>query len=360
MASRKTPVLIIGGGVAGLAAALELARRGLPSLVAEQGPRLGGQAARFCCKALATCARCGACRWGDLLNEAAARPEVGFLSLALPVAARPADSGWEVDLAPLPDPAAGPSDPLAPPLGERTTVRAGAVVLAVGHTPFDPRRKTRFGHGRVAGVVTAGELEEALAQGQVPGQARRVAFIQCVGSRDQSLGRLYCSRVCCGFALRLARLAQYLSPESQVTFFHMDVQGYGRAWEDDLNEMRGQMRFVRAMPGEVQAGESGPRVLYAGPDGAPQAEEFDLVVLSTGLEPPTAAAALSDMFGLARTIDGFLGQEGETVRTGAPGVFVAGAAGGPRSIVESIDHAALAAAAAMLHLMPARREASHA
>ncbi|MFH1036074.1 MAG: NAD(P)-binding protein [Pseudomonadota bacterium] len=359
MSAQNTPVLIIGGGVAGLAAALELDRRGLPSLIADKGPRLGGQARGFCCKALAVCARCGACRVGDLLEQAARRPGIAALTRALPVAAKRQGPGWEVTLIPQETQGDGGEPPalvMEQPLAQRLTVGAGAVILAVGHGVFEARRKTRLGHGRVPGVISAGELEEALAQGGLPPQARRLAFIQCVGSRDQGLGRLYCSRVCCGFALRLARLARHLQPDSSVTFYHMDVQDYGQAWRDELAEMRADMRFVRAIPGEVRQGAGGPVVVYAGQGGQPREEEFDLVVLATGLEPPVAALALNEMFGLEPGPEGFLAP--------GPGVLVAGTAGGPRSITESIEHAALAAAKAGEHLAASRpsapREVAHA
>ncbi len=361
MTDISTPVLILGGGVAGLASSLELARRGVASILAEKGPRLGGRVRDFCCKATQACVHCGACRLGDLLAEAATRPEAAYRTLALAGGARPVEGGWEVEL--LPQPAEGDDDPLAQPLLDKTSIKAQAVILAVGYEPFDPRRKSRFGYGRVPGVMTALELEAMLGQGvlaaadgQVP---ERVAFIQCVGSRDQSLGNLYCSRVCCGFALDMAGLIKQGWPDTQVTFFHMDVQGYGRAWEEALPEMRKAIEFVRAMPGEVAAGQSGPLVRFAGPDGQPQEREFGLVALSQGLTPPASAGALAEMFGLSRTADGFLGQDGGLAEAGAPGVFVAGAARGPRGIAESIDHAALAASQAMELLLSSGKEAAH-
>lgn len=353
MIADKTPVLLIGGGVAGLSAALELARRGLESLIVERGPALGGRAASLCCKAAPACARCGACRVGDLLAEALARPEITAVTLAQPVAARPEGGGWRVELEPVagsPATAGGLGAPLASPI----TVQAGAVILALGHRPFDAHEKTRFGHGRVAGVVTALELEEALSRGRMPGGVApgRVAFVQCVGSRDQSLGHLFCSRICCGFGLRLARMLRGQYPESQVTFFHMDVQGYGRAWEAEMPALRADIRFVRAMPGEVRHGLGGPEVLFAQPDGNPAREEFDLVVLSVGLMPPREDAVAA-MFAVGKNLDGFLDPA-----QAPPGVYVAGTACGPRSVVECIQHGAGVAALAWGRLAPAS-EAAH-
>jgi heterodisulfide reductase subunit A len=350
VAISETDVLIIGGGVAGLAAAAELSRRGLGSLLVERGAALGGQAARFCCKALAACARCGACRLGDLLSAAGGqegKAGLSALTRAVPASARPAPGGgWEVELAPGPvaadlETAQAIVQFWAPALDAPRTVHARAVILACGHTPFDTRTKTRFGHGRVAGVMSALELEQALAQGGPGGLTPtpgRVAFIQCVGSRDHELGRRYCSRVCCGFGLRLARLLKAQAEGVEVTFFHMDVQGYGRAWEAELPEMRRELRFIRAMPGEVTRGaQGGAEVVWAGPEGLPAREVFDLVVLSQGLGPAAGAEGLAALFSAGRTPDGFLDAQGQA------GVFVAGSAGGPMSIAESISNAALAA-----------------
>lgn len=343
--------------MAGLAAAIDLARRGLPCLVVERGPRLGGRVADFCCKATDSCARCGACRLADLIREAAQHREITILTSAKPVAAVKQDGGWYLTLEPQRGAEQSPVvDLVGAPLKRRTEVLAESVILAVGATPFDPAAKTRFGYRRVPGVVSALELEGAL-DGGLAGLAGgrepdRVAFIQCVGSRDQSLGNLYCSRVCCGFALRMARVIKARRPETEVTFFHMDVQTYGSGWSEELAEMRGQMDFVRAMPGEVRAGESGPQVAYA-LGGEALAAEFDLVVLSQGMRPPVGAAALSELFACGRTNDGFLADEAE-------GVFIAGCASGPMSIVESIEHGALAAGAAAGYLRPEPREAAHA
>jgi len=348
----STPILILGGGVAGLAAAVDLARRGLACTLAEREPALGGRARDFCCKAVSACARCGACRLADLLAEAAARPQITIYTQALATSARPAEGhGWQVELAP-----AGPAAPLpigpGQPLPGRVSLAAQAVILAVGPQPFDPAGKSSLGYGRVPGVISALELEARLVQGaweQRPAPAK-LAFIQCVGSRDQSLGRLWCSRVCCGYALRLARLLKASRPDMDIAFFHMDVQDYGRAWEEELAGLRREMRFVRAMPGEVAAGAGGPEVVFALAEGKQMREAFDLVVLSQGLGPPAGAGALAQMFGLARTQDGFLGRAEEPVAAGAAGVFVAGACQGPRSLTESIDHAGLAAAAAAAYV----------
>jgi heterodisulfide reductase subunit A len=152
----------------------------------------------------------------------------------------------------------------------------------------------------------------------------------------------------------MARLIAAGWPGTEVTFYHMDVQGYGGDWEAEVARLRGEISFTRAMPGEVAAGPGGrPRVRFAGAEGRPRFADHDLVVLSTGLTPPASAGALAGMFGLERTADGFLGAGADAFAAGPPGVLVAGCAAGPRGILESMEHAAGAAArAAELFLRP--------
>ncbi len=349
MKHAKRQVLVLGGGVAGLSAALALARRRVAATLAEASPRLGGQAAGLCCKAVEACARCGACRLGDLLAEAGENRHLELLTAAKLQKARALAHGWRVELAP--SKAGGAAQPSARRLRSPLGLTASAVILAVGHAPFNPARKSQFGFGRLAGVTSARKLEKTLAAGRLDPRVRSIAFIQCVGSRDQSIGHLWCSRVCCGYALRMARMLKAADPARELVFYHMDVQRYGRAWEDELAALRGELEFVRALPSSVRQGAQGPEVVYALPDGRPQARPHDLVVLSVGLTPPAGAAALAAMFGLERDTDGFLAEAG-------PRVFVAGAAAGPRSIGESIEHGELAAARAWAALAPGR-EAAH-
>ena len=360
--TRKTPVLVMGGGVSGLATAVELAKRGVASTLVENSPRLGGHAAGFCCKAAGSCANCGACRLGDLLREVAARPEISLACLAEAASAeKDANGGWQVELKALPGQA---GDDIAPALGRDTSLECDSVILAVGHKPFDPSAKTRFGHGRVPGVMSALELEAMLGQGVLVGptgnQPESVAFIQCVGSRDESLGHLWCSRACCGYALKLADLIKNTLPECGVSFFYMDLQHYGPGWEEALSGMKDKFEFIRAMPGEVRKAQDGAEVVFAGPGGAPARRGFDLVVLSVGLTPPESAEGLDGMFGTGRTADGFLGLEAEACQTGAPGVFVAGAARMPRSIAESIASGSLAAEQCIHYLEQNGKEEAHA
>ena len=221
----------------------------------------------------------------------------------------------------------------APAVYEEIDVRA--VVVAVGFTPFDPRLKPRYGFGRLPDVVTALELERQL---RIKGQLTRpsdglppgnMAFIQCVGSRDHSLGRDYCSRVCCAYALRMARLIRHRWPETGVSVFYMDIQNFGRDFGRYFREVQDSMELIHGLPGEISAAPEGGLLIpfYNEINGQREHRIFDLIVLSIGLGPPDND--LAECLGIGTDGDGFFTPRSEL------GIFVAGAASGPMNVAES-------------------------
>ena len=219
------------------------------------------------------------------------------------------------------------------------------MVLASGFKAFDPRDKPRFGYGRVPGVITSLELDSLIRNDNFePGEGGKriqsVAFIQCVGSRDVKIGHNYCSRICCGQSLRLARVMRRRFDGIDPTMFYMDIQSFDRDFEARLNTIKREVRLVRAIPGEIRLGVNNrPELIYQGPADANIIESFDLVVLSIGIASDPSSRALGDLFGLTSNEDGFLGSSGEQVSTNSQGVFVAGTIQGPKSIEETIAHA---------------------
>jgi len=171
----------------------------------------------------------------------------------------------------------------------------------------------------------------------------RIAFIQCVGSRDSRIGHPWCSKICCGAALRLARLIQQRRPHTTVTFFYIDVQTFGKNFQKYYDQTCRQVRMVRAIPGDiVQTEAQGLQLAYFDPDTRKALEEsFDLVVLSTGITPNNKDLAGMLEVPLADT-GFFLSHEIQAAGKGE-GIFTAGAALGPMSIAESIDSAGKAA-----------------
>jgi heterodisulfide reductase subunit A len=327
----KKSVAIIGGGVAGLACARELAAVGIDSAIVEIAPNLGGNAAKLCCKATRRCQRCGACLVEDILRDVKESDAITTLVNTTGLDVRRQNGHFALALS-------GPNQAPA-------TMEASAVVIASGFMPFDPSEKPRFGYGRVTGVVTGMELESRLRAGnRIQPQPQKVAFIQCVGSRDPKIGRNYCSRVCCGYALRLARMLLSQAPETDVSMFYMDIQSFDRDFERRLSEAAQEVSLIRAIPSEVRSGLDGkPEVVYHGPHDDRITCAYDLVVLSVGISPGSSTGTLASLLDLPRNSDGFLGADGEEVSTQRKGVFVAGTAQGPRSIEETVSHAIRAA-----------------
>ncbi|MBM3302319.1 MAG: CoB--CoM heterodisulfide reductase iron-sulfur subunit A family protein, partial [Deltaproteobacteria bacterium] len=249
--------------------------------------------------------------------------------------------------------------------GEEIRLDASALVLACGFKPFDPADKPRFGYGRVPGVISGLDLDAMLRsdsfyQGEGEKRIRSVAFIQCVGSRDPKLGLNYCSRVCCGYALRLARLLKHRFEGIEPVMFYMDIQSFDRDFERRLDAARREVRLVRAIPSEVRAGADGrPELIYYGPNETRVSESYDLVVLSIGISPDPANESLGVLLGAGSNQDGFVGSEGEEVSSGAPGVFVAGAVQGPKSITETVTHAIRAAGQVAAYLKQSRQGANN-
>jgi heterodisulfide reductase subunit A len=234
---------------------------------------------------------------------------------------------------------------------EDLTREADAVILATGFKPFDPQSKP-YGYGRFPNVVTNLELERILRQRSIPvrpsdrATPERIAFVQCVGSRDEHLGHLWCSKVCCASALRAARLIKMRRPEIDITFFYIDVQTFGKDFQTFYDGARDEVTMVRALPGDVfVAAADRLRMAYFDPKGRQSREElFDLVVLSVGITPAVDNRALARLFQVTLEQSGFLpGFPG-------PGVFSAGTARGPMSIAESIVSAGQAALQAAEYL----------
>jgi len=397
-------VAIIGGGIAGLWSAWELARQGIDSTIIERSPLLGGHVAGFACKATDRCRRCGACLLEDVLQNVTGEDCITPLLRSEVFQIQKINQGFELTVSQKPRrifpekctdcgdceekcpvPGALVRSPLTNQLSvdeeiclfyknascracleactagaveldrpaQEYQVDSSAVILATGFKPFDPRNKPRFGYGRIPGVLTAPELDSMLRQDNWQGgdAIRSVAFIQCVGSRDAKIGRNYCSRVCCGYAVRLARLLKYRFGGLEPSMFYMDIQTYDRDFDRRLAEAAGEVRLVRAIPSEVRLGvDQRPEVIYHGPEDRRVSESFDMVVLSVGISPH-AVDLFGALAGLNCNRDGFLGAEGEDVITNQEGVFVAGTIQGPRSIGDTVSHAISAASAVASYLV---------
>jgi heterodisulfide reductase subunit A2 len=331
-------VLIIGGGIAGLTAALALNRLGIPVELLEKKADLGGAARDFCCKATEVCQQCGACLVNDSLRA---------LSLAALAEGPPLQVRLETEITEMNREAKEFLYRYRSPEGAGES-RAAALLIAAGFDPFRAEDKPQYGYGRFPNVLTGLDLEKQLQEtGQVvrpsdglPPQS--MAFIQCVGSRDLLLEHPYCSQVCCGYALRMANLIRHRQTQTSLTIFYMDIQTFGKDFHRFLEEARRRLHFIRAIPGDIQPGDGGQLLLTFQPDdgSSSRKQAFDLVVLSIGLAPGKDFASLAKPLNLLLTPDGFLAKKGVTSPLeAAEGVFLAGAVTGPKGIASSVKQA---------------------
>jgi heterodisulfide reductase subunit A len=334
-------VLVVGGGISGITVASALAQNGIPTTLVERESSLGGLSTSFCCKASESCNKCFACVADKRITEIGSRKDLSILTQTEVAGVKKGPGEYTVTLKKG---------------KERTDLKVSAVVIAAGIDPYDATQKAEYGYGRFKNVITAKDLDEMLryrgelsrpSDGKLP---KNIAFFQCVGSRDESIGNLYCSQVCCAYALRLIKAIRHQYPGVKATFLYMDIQPAGTAFQQFLSSCREDkgIRFIRSLPSKVYHSplSENLRVRFADPEAGEVVEEsFDLIVLSVGMTLRKGVKSLLELFGLSLTEDGFLASPPSQT-----GVFVAGACSGPKDIDRSILHAKSTALLVQQHL----------
>jgi heterodisulfide reductase subunit A len=244
------------------------------------------------------------------------------------------------------------------------TIEAEAIVLATGFELTPTGAKAAYGAGKLPNVVSALVVERLLAPtgpyGHVlrPGDGKEpdsIAYVQCAGSRDKTLGVEYCSRICCMYAIKQAMLLSGALPLADITIYYMDIRTFGKGYEQFYQNA--QAMGIEFVPGKVarisEDGAHNPIVhVELLEEGRIVERSHDLVVLSVGMVPAFNPQATYGV--LAAPDDGFVAQPSPNVSpsiTHCPGIFVTGTAAGPMDIVDSIVMAGAAAAetAAYLH-----------
>jgi heterodisulfide reductase subunit A len=244
--------------------------------------------------------------------------------------------------------------------GVAESLNVGSVIIATGFQHFDPGRATQYyNYYSFPDVVTLTDLEKMLKEHNVVrpsnGQApKKIAFIQCVGSRDRQIGNEYCSKVCCGIASKQAIELREQLPDSKVMIFYIDMRMYGY-WENEIYwpaQEKYKVNYVKGVISEVL--KKGDQLLIRGEDttmSRPMEVTMDMVVLSVGMEPSAGTRAIAQLMGVQQNKYGFIEAGGEggldPVATSVEGIFVAGAAAGPADLDDSISRAGLAAARAV-------------
>jgi heterodisulfide reductase subunit A len=252
---------------------------------------------------------------------------------------------------------------------EQETINVGAMILGFGFEPFWAQRKGEYGFGRYANVLTSIQFERMLSTSS-PTQGlpkrvsdgkkiERIAFIQCVGSRDPSCGQDHCSTICCMYATKQAMIAKERSPDLEVTFFYMDIRPMGKDYERYYERAKSEygIEYRRCAISTIKElpGSRNLRITYVKEDGTFEEKDFDAVVLSVGFTPPKTIKDLAERMGLLLNRQGFCQtDEFNPAQTSVKGIFVGGAFRGPRDIPEAVVEGSSAAAAAGSFLSPYR------
>ncbi len=241
---------------------------------------------------------------------------------------------------------------------EKKQVNVGAIILSSGMQPFDPQTKDEYQYGKLPNVVTSMDYERLLSstgpyggkvlRGSDRKHPQKVAWIQCVGSRRVLEGEnSYCSGVCCTYTQKQVILTKDHEPSAQCTIFHNDIRSYGKDFERyfQRTEQLPGVEFIRSYTAIVGENPENNNVIvrYATNDDGVKEEEFEMVVLSVGLNPPAGNAVLADKFGLELSSHGFnKAIHSNPMETNQRGIFVSGAFQGPTDIPESVFSASAA------------------
>jgi heterodisulfide reductase subunit A len=334
------PVLIVGGGPAGLAAAHALASVGQRSILVEKEQRLGGAPILSGYAKLVPSGE-----WAkDAIGGMVSRVEGSRLVTV--------QKGVTVKAF------GGAPGEFRAELSNGQTIDAGAAVLCTGFTHFDSVNKPEWGFGTFPDVVTTAQVEQMISSGKgvrCPSDGRkpqRVAILLCVGSRDRQIGREWCSKICCTVSCNIAMEIREELPDCHVYIYYMDIRTYGlyetRYYWRSQEEFK--VKYIKARIAEVTS--DGQKLIIKGEDTLvkrPITIPFDLVVHAIGMDPNVDNKSLARTFGVDLEQHGHIakgsayGALGETSR---PGVLVAGAATGPETIDDSIAQAKAAAIAA--------------
>lgn len=432
--SKPAAVLVIGGGIGGMRAALDLADTGLKVYLVEQTPCLGGRVAQLgfmfpqhdCVLCRGTpdhgygctrpsispayihhnqhpnieiltntrvvevagqagdftvslrtepryvdadrCINCGKCAEACPV-VLPSEYQLGMVGrkAAYKVTARAVPDAYCIDRGPYCDDCtacveACPTDAIDLHESPRlAAIEVGAIILALGFQTFDPSPIEELGFGRYANVLSAMQYERlASRSGPTEGvvlrpsdrrQPRSIAWLQCIGSRDQTTP--YCSSICCMYATKEAILArQRLGDDLSCRVFMMDERAFSKEYAAYFAKARDRygVEYTRCRVSSIQEDPESRDLLltYSEAGGRQTEDRFDMVVLATGLQPPDSAHEMAEMLGVELNSYGFCQTDKFTpVQSTRPGVYVCGAFSSPKEIVETIIDASGAAAEVM-------------
>ncbi|MFX0057780.1 MAG: 4Fe-4S binding protein [Candidatus Hodarchaeota archaeon] len=249
---------------------------------------------------------------------------------------------------------------------EYKNINVGTIILATGFDTYDPTVLTQYGYGSYPNVITGLQMERLLSSfGPTEGKVKRpsdlkepetLVFLQCVGSRDfTEKGNKYCSRVCCMYSAKQARLYKEKHPESKVYIFYIDIRAFGKGYEEfyDSTGRDFNIKYIRGRISEVFEDDD-HNIFVRGEDTLLQRLveiKADLLVLAVGLEPRVESDEVARLFNVQKSEDGFLMEAHPKLRpveTLTDGIFIAGTVQGPKDIPDTVSQAKAAAVEAAL------------
>lgn len=340
-------VVVVGGGPAGISAAIAAAELGAPVTVVEKNAYLGGRPIEENYASLTPYLESAEEVMGRLIDRLTAFDNVDILTSSQVIGKSGDSRPFELDVL----------------TGSTATkLKAGSIIIATGFTHFDPGRETQlYGYYEFEDVVALQDLEAMLKEGKIvrPSNGetpQRVCFVQCVGSRDRQIGNEYCSKVCCGVASKEAIEVKLAIPNAEVFIFYIDMRMYGY-WESQLYwpaQEQHHVQYVKGIITEVlpKAG----KLLVRGEDttmGRPMEVLMDMVVLSVGMEASPGTRKMAVLLGVEQNKYGFIEAAHsplDTVSTSVNGVYAVGAALGPSDLEDCASTGGLAAAKAVRDL----------
>ncbi|NIO68359.1 MAG: FAD-dependent oxidoreductase [Anaerolineae bacterium] len=344
--------LVIGGGIAGLEAALDIAEAGYRVYLVEREEHLGGHMAQL--NRTFPTLESAAELLSQTISQVQEHPNIEVMTASEVVEVEGYVGNFTVKVE-------------RKRSGETVELEVGAIIVATGYEPFDPHLKPEFAYGIYDNVITSLEFEQLSSPSGPTGgrievngrQPKDVVFIKCVGSRDKNLGNEYCSRVCCMYTAKQAYLVKEQMPDANVTIFYMDVRAFGKGFEEFYDRVRAEgIRYRRGNASEIY--RKGERLVVRAEDtllGETLEVEADLVVLAVGMVPRHDVKDVASLLKLSRSPDGFFLEAHPKLRpidTTTDGVFLAGTCQGPKDITDTVAQAKAAASSALIPLSRGR------
>ncbi len=331
--------LVVGGGVAGMQVALDIADAGYPVVLVEREDHLGGRMAQLSGTYINFDAAPGLLQ--GMVDEVLDHPNIQVLTGAQVAKVEGYVGNFDVEVA-------GKQ--------EKTSQSVGAVIVATGWSPYPQERLPEYGGGKLPDVVDGLTFESMLQNGAAPRRPsdgkipREVVFVQCAGSRDPERGVPYCSKVCCMYVAKHATLFKERVPEGQAYVFYIDIRSAGKGYDEFVQRAMEEQDILYLRGKVSKIFRDGDKTIVWGADtlsGQPVEVAADLVVLATPMAPDPGAPELAQTLRVGIDQNNFFNEAHPKLRpveSLTAGIYLAGAVQGPKDIPEAVSQASGAAA----------------